>query len=202
MKKMILALVLTLSAFAGMVSAESFWKYNVANGSVVIPNRQMVVTSSNPGNIGGRVEMYSAMCNLAIGDPVILTAGVYVTSTAKNYAFGVTKTATLGSRGVIGVVAFPLSTQTAALAGDTVAIQVEGVALVRVGGSVSVTAGGGLVHSASSGLLTPSAGLTESGAQTNLSDTAFVAYVIETKGLAGIGDTSTKACVRARLKPR
>ena len=190
MKMLALVTALLLGAVT-LVQATAFSKFDGTDGSFILPPRQAVVYTRYPGNVGGPVEDYSAVVDMAIGQPVVLVYNVYVTSTAQTYPIGVSLSATLADLNVIGVVAFPKGT-TSCVAGTTVDVQVKGVALVKVGANVTV--GGLLIQSGTAGLLTPSAA-SAGGAVYTVSGTARVAQVIETK----TGIAVTGSLVRARI---
>lgn len=192
MKKMICLLLLGILGFAGVSRATGF---NSADGSVVISNRQAVVIASKGDRLGGLVESYIAACDMNVGDPVALAFNVYVTSTAKNYPFAVTRVASAGSQTIIGVLVPSNLTTTAYTAGKEVDIMTRGKALVRVG--VNVTVGQNLIQSATAGILTATSAASE-GAATQVTRSAIVATALETKTGITVG-SSGGSLVKARV---
>ncbi len=198
-KKLGILSLLVLAGVAFMATLVQATSFTTVDGSVILKPRQAVVVSATNASQGAITQNYISVVDLTVGQPVKLVGSAYLTGTALTYATAVTLSATLGDPAIIGVVAYPTGT-TRSSAGAAVDVAgIGSLCLVRVGGNVSVTAGTTvLVQSGTAGLLTPSAGLTESGFQTNLTPSALVggsaiARVVETKGLASGATQLVKA---------
>ncbi len=195
MKKSFVSFVALLGLLTVMVGSAQATAFSEINGSYIIKPRQAVVVSAQPGQIGAITDAYTAAVDVVQGNPVKLVYNFYLTSTAETYLVGVSRSATLGDQDIIGTVNFPTGTVSAS-AGTTVDVAgVGSTVLVLVGANVTV--GGKLVQSGTAGLLTPSAALSET-VSTNLSSTAHVARVIETKSSIAVGGTLVKARI---IKP-